>query len=139
MTTVKFQNPLTSVFGPFFNQETDYLPNYKQANVLVNVIEQADAFLLQIVAAGYSKEDIKLSIQNRQLSIVAEAKPSTLTEGEKWVRKEFVANGFKRNFSLPLTVDTTAINASYEQGILSISIPKKEEEKIKEPQAINIQ
>jgi HSP20 family protein len=139
MTTLKVQSPFNSVFAPFFLNETDYHAGYKANQPLsVNVLEQADSFLLEVVAPGYSKEEISLQIQNRQLSISANAKQANSAEGSKWVRKEFSTNGFSRKFVLPSTVDTAKISANYAHGILTISVAKKEEEKVKEPQAIEI-
>ena len=54
---------------------------------------------------------------------------ATTTEGEKFTRKEFKYANFKRTFTLPDTVDTGKIEANYENGILNITIPKKEEAK----------
>ena len=76
------------------------------------------------------KEDIEIKIEDNVLTISSEKKDeATEKEGEKFTRKEFKYAAFKRTFTLPDTVDSTKIVANYENGILNLSIPKKEEAK----------
>ena len=87
---------------------------------------------------GFKKSDFKIGLENEKLSISAEIK---VEEGEKeanFTRKEFSYESFKRTFILPETVDEGAINANYNNGILTVSIPKKEEAKPKPARTIEI-
>lgn len=94
----------------------------------VNVIEQDNGFYLELVSPGLAKEDFKIELKDKQLTISAEKKQEAENKesGKIW-RREFSFHSFKRNFFLPDTVEADAIEASYEQGILKIYIPKKAE------------
>ncbi len=105
----------------------------------VNVTETNDAFKLEVAAPGFDKKDFVLNVENGQLTI--EAKHETKTEeksdnGERFLRREFRAESFKRSFKLPQTINIEAIAAVYENGVLNVAIPKKEEAK---PLTKNIQ
>ena len=92
----------------------------------VNVINNENAFNLKLAAPGLSKSDFKIDIEDDFISISV-AKESTSDETtEKYTRREFNFQAFKRKFRLPETVDQTQIKASYEDGILSLELPKIE-------------
>ena len=104
-----------------------------------NVIETNDAYKVELAAPGFDKKDFLLNIENGHLTI--EAKHETKKEeksetGERFLRREFRYESFKRSFKLPQTVNIEAIAAVYEQGVLTVAIPKKEEAK---PVTKNIQ
>ncbi|MEP7320537.1 MAG: Hsp20/alpha crystallin family protein [Saprospiraceae bacterium] len=92
----------------------------------VNVTEKDNGFYLEVVSPGFTKEDISIEVKEKQLTISAEKKTDAENkeEGKVW-RKEYSFNSFKRSFHLPNTVEGDAIQASYDQGILKIYIPKK--------------
>mgnify|MGYP001199443244 CR=1 FL=1 len=94
----------------------------------VNVTEKDNGFYLELVSPGMAKEDFKIELKQKQLSISAEKKNEVENkESNKVWRREFSFNSFKRSFYLPDTVEETAIEASYDQGILKVYIPKKAE------------
>ena len=95
----------------------------------VNIHETADAYHLELSAPGRTKEDFKLSLDNGQLTISFEKKEETRTEEYKTVRKEFSFRSFKRSFNLDDRIDTNGIQAKYENGVLKLLLPKKEEKK----------
>lgn len=96
----------------------------------VNVKEDVDGYALALAVPGYTKEDIEVKIDDNILTITSEKKEEVSEkEGEKFTRREFKYAAFKRTFTLPDTVDATNIEGKYENGILNISIPKKEEAK----------
>jgi len=95
----------------------------------VNIHETADAYHLELSAPGRSKEDFKLSLDNGQLTIGFEKKDETRTEEYKTIRKEFSFRTFKRSFNLDDRIDTTGIQAKYENGVLKLLLPKKEQVK----------
>jgi HSP20 family protein len=95
----------------------------------VNVHETADAFHLELAAPGRSKEDFKLTIDGGQLTIGFEKKEETKTEDYKTIRKEFSFKSFKRSFNLDDRIDAGAIQAKYENGVLKLLLPKKEQVK----------
>jgi len=95
----------------------------------VNIHETKDAYHLELSAPGRSKEDFQLSVDNGQLTISFEKKEETKTEEYKTVRKEFSFKSFKRSFNLDDRIDTNGIQAKYENGVLKLYLPKKEQEK----------
>ncbi|HEY4108783.1 Hsp20/alpha crystallin family protein [Puia sp.] len=95
----------------------------------VNIHETADAYHLELSAPGRTKEDFKLSLDNGQLTISFEKKEETKTEDYKTIRKEFSFKSFKRSFNLDDRIDSNGIQAKYENGVLKLLLPKKEQVK----------
>lgn len=102
-----------------------------------NIIESKDAFLLELAAPGFEKEHFSLQVEKNLLTIAAQrtSNPESPTE-QKFLRKEFLYENFKRSFNLPQTVNKEDIAAAYINGILNVIIPKKEEVK---PEVKNIE
>ena len=93
----------------------------------VNIQETDKGYELHLIAAGYKKEDFKLNLDRNLLTISADQKEENKDEQEgKWIRTEYRTRSFKRSFTLNDKVDTTKIAAKYADGILAVSLPKKE-------------
>ncbi|TRW24804.1 Hsp20/alpha crystallin family protein [Flavobacterium zepuense] len=95
----------------------------------VNITETEQAFTVQLVVPGFEKADFNIEVDNNLLTISSEVK-SEKNEGapeNKFTKREFVQSSFKRSFKLPETINEQDINAAYHAGILSITLPKKEE------------
>ena len=92
----------------------------------VNVKETDTAFELQIIAPGLKKEDFKVAIDKNILNISFEQKEEAKEETGKWVRKEYHFRSFKRSFTLNEKVNQAGITAGYTDGVLTITLPKKE-------------
>jgi len=103
----------------------------------VNVIESKDAYTLSLAAPGLVKEDFDLNVEKNLLTISAEKEMET-TEDEKFTRREFGFNKFTHSFRLPKTVEIENIAATYENGVLNVTLPKKEEAKEQPPRKIKI-
>lgn len=106
----------------------------------VNIVENDDHFNMQLAAPGLEKSDFAISIENDHLVISAEKKmekEETDKQG-KFTRREFNFNSFKRSFQLDEVINREGISASYENGVLSITLPKKEET-WKKPSATTIE
>ena len=97
----------------------------------VNISEEADRYHVELSAPGFSKENFKVEAQDGQLVISAENKTENKTETKKYSRKEFSYGTFRKSFQLSDDVQQENITANYENGILNIYIPKKEEVKPK--------
>ncbi len=104
----------------------------------VNIKESDDSFLLQLAIPGFTKEAVAIELDKNTITISSEKGDSEANELKKYTRQEFDYTAFKRSFHLPKSVDQTAIEASYEAGILSITVPKKEEAKIQPKRNIAI-
>lgn len=103
------------------------LENYKSTFPPVNIQETETGFELELSVPGRKKEDFNVEIDEHILTITSEAKKEEEVKGENYTRKEFSYSSFKRAFTLPETINEEGIKASYENGILSFTLPKKEE------------
>ncbi|AUS07359.1 Hsp20/alpha crystallin family protein [Pseudotamlana carrageenivorans] len=125
-----FNRELPSVFTSNFNAGIS-LPK-------VNIKETADAFVVEMAVPGLKKSDFKIDIDNQTLSISSEVKEEKEHQGYNYNRREFGYSSFKRTFNFPESVNDEKINANYDNGILSIELPKKEEAKQKPVRSIKI-
>ena len=132
MTQVKFQ-PMP--FGGLISQLAHTAMNQLNdrfeptARPAVNVLENADGFELQIAAPGFSKEEFSVNVKADLLTVTAKKAETKEVDGEKWQRREFGTTQMSRSFHLPETVDVDNIQAAYENGVLKLTIAKKEEVK----------
>ncbi len=94
-----------------------------------NIHETAEAYHVELNAPGRNKEDFSIKIENGLLTISYEKKESVENKDYKTIRKEFGYRSFKRSFSLDDKINAAGIQAKYENGILLILLPKKEEVK----------
>lgn len=137
-------NWLPSVLDDMF--KTDWMGGTANSNSIgaripaVNIQETEDFFKLEVAAPGKSREDFHIELDNEILTISSEEKEETenTQKNERYTRKEFSYNNFKRVFSLPESVNGEQISASYNNGILTINLPKKEEAKIPPKRMIEI-
>lgn len=105
----------------------------------VNVKETDDDFLIEVAAPGLEKKDFKVDLDNNVLTISSEKEVSDENKEEgRFMRREFSYASFSRSFTLPEAVDAEKINARHADGILLITIPKREEAKRKPPKQIDI-
>lgn len=123
----------------FLNWPANKWDNKGQNLPPVNISEDENQFNLHIAAPGMKKEDFKIELNGDSLTISAENEIKKEEVGEKFTRKEFGFTSFKRSFVLPEnSVSIVAINASYENGVLSLTLPKKEEAKPQPAKLIEI-
>ncbi len=138
------ENWLPSIFDDMF--KTDWLGGTTNVNSIgvsipaVNILENEESFEVAVAAPGKTKEDFNIELDNDVLTISAEAKSESETSEKngRFTRKEFNYSTFKRAFSLPDTVDNSRISANYENGVLNITLPKKEEAKVQAKRMIAI-
>lgn len=106
----------------------------------VNIMENNDGFMVEMAAPGMEKGDFQIELDNETLIITSVKEvEDELKEGDRYTRREFSYQSFKRTFRLPKSVvDDAKIKAKYENGILRVLIPKKEEAKALPPRKIAI-
>jgi len=106
----------------------------------VNVKENENEFLIEVAAPGMSKNDFRIEYDNGRLTISSEHKEENQQkDGEKVTRREFSYQSFQRSFTVAETaVDAEKIKANYKEGILFISLPKRDEIKPKPAKEIKI-
>jgi HSP20 family protein len=130
MKLIRFNNQPNyfNLLDNFFEREFSELTE-KNCGFLpaTNIIDKKEAFELELAVPGMKKEDFKISLENNFLTISSEIECKKPEEDSTYTRKEFSYCSFSRSFTLPKTVNTETINAQYENGLLKISLPKKEE------------
>lgn len=119
-------------FSNFFDNKTGMsMPS-------VNIIEGKEDFRIEVAVPGLDKKDFKIDLNNNVLVISSEKEVKNEQNDEKYMRKEFSYSSFQRSFTLPNSVDAEKINAAYKDGVLNVTIPKKEDAKEKPPRTIKI-
>jgi HSP20 family protein len=130
MTLIKKNNNLIfpSLIDEFFRPDWNGgIQNFNASLPAVNIKETETDFKLEFYAPGLKKEDFNIEIDQKTLSISSEKQFEVEDNNEKYSRKEFSFSSFKRSFNLPESVNFDAIEANYENGVLFVSLPKREE------------
>jgi HSP20 family protein len=99
---------------------------------LVDIYEDAEAVIIKAELPGMQQEDIDVKIENNTLVLRGERKHDHEIQKENYHRIERLYGAFQRSFSLPHTVDQEKVKASCDKGVLTITLPKKEETKPKQ-------
>lgn len=147
MSVMKWNSPgMTNLFDDFFSRDLMNwgLGNNSVTNTTipaVNIKESNENFEVEVAAPGMRKEDFRVELDGNKLTISSEREDRREEkEGERYSRREFSYQSFQRSFTLPKdVVEIEQINARYENGVLHLLIPKKEEAKQKPPRMIEIQ
>jgi HSP20 family protein len=132
---------MPTVFEDFFKPWNEWFDNGglfgRTMNIpAVNITEQKNDYLVSLAVPGMKKEDFKIDIDGNMLTI-SSSKEETKEEKEKrFTRKEYNYSSFSRSFTLPDEVNREKIDAKYEDGVLKITLPRKEE--VKNPAAKQI-
>jgi HSP20 family protein len=140
MTLVKSNfRTFNDLFDEFFTQVPATQRNGSNGNIPpVNVHETNDAFHVELIAPGLQKEDFKVAVEKGLLTIGYEKKSETENKDYKTHRREFSVRSFKRSFHVDEKMDAERIQAKYENGVLKLLLPKKEEVK-ETPKQITIE
>ncbi|HRR62231.1 MAG TPA: Hsp20/alpha crystallin family protein [Paludibacteraceae bacterium] len=145
MAITRFTEQAPQFYDPFFNDDLfDWMTsNFFGTDITlpaVNIKQGPDAFTVEVAAPGYKKDDFKIKMEDDVLTIASEKEPKEeLKEGERYTKREFNYGAFTRSFVLPDIVEGDHISASYEDGLLRITLPIKEEAKQKPARMIEIQ
>ena len=138
-------SPIGSMLDQFFNKDlknwsTDNFSLTNSTLPAVNIYEMDEEFVVEVAAPGMNRDDFQVEIDGDILRIFSERQNEREKEGknERYSRTEFSYQSFMRSFNLPNTVEAEKIKAKYTDGVLHLSIPKKEEAKPKPSRVIRI-
>lgn len=95
----------------------------------VNIAENNDHYTLSLAAPGLRKEDFNIELKDNVLSISAEKEEKREEKEERYTRREYNYSSFSRSFPIPHDIHQENIEAKYEEGVLKLTLPKKEEAK----------
>jgi HSP20 family protein len=92
----------------------------------MDAVETDNAYLVKANLPGIAKENIAIEVDGNKVKITASPTPETLaSEGEKLIRRERYAGKFERQFTLSADIDSDAVSAKLEHGVLAVTLPKK--------------
>ncbi len=132
---VDFPTVVSSLFNDDF-----FKPTFTNKHTpAVNVAEDENSYGIEVLAPGFKKEQFNLKVEDNTLTISAEMEENNESKETKYTYREFRHESFKRSFHLPENeIDEDAISANYNDGVLKVVLPKREEAKPKAPKMIEI-
>ena len=120
----------------FFNQLKN--TGSGESRPAVNISEDDKGYTIELAVPGVAKDKFSLEIENDVLTLSSEQNEIKDEQKQNYLRREYNYQSFKRSFELPETIDQEQINANIDAGILTLSLPKKEEEIQKAPRQIEV-
>ncbi|MDD2549326.1 MAG: Hsp20/alpha crystallin family protein [Bacteroidales bacterium] len=145
MTLLSIARPRSAYESERRNEYNEFLNRYSsegskyarncQKFPAVNIIEQAKTYLVQMAVPGYSKADFSVNIEKDLLVVSTNI---DVEKEENYIVNEFSKCSFERSFSLGKSIDTSKVDASYRDGILTITLSKREEAIEKPPRTISV-
>lgn len=127
MNMIRFNQPALSLMDQFFNSSLQNNRTYHPANIY----DVNNGFVIEMSVPGFTKEDLRINLEQQTLNISAELKQSEEQNDEKYLRREYSLTNLSRSFILPKSVDVENISADYQNGILKITLPRREDAVIK--------
>jgi len=147
MTLLSITRPSALNSTPHRNEYGDFVKGFARAvdryvtdckNLpAVNIIEEAESYMIQLVAPGFSKDEFTINVEKDVLTISAKASNENQDQ-VTYLLNEFSKCEFSRSFTLGRSVDTEKIDAEYKNGILTLTLSKREEAKVKPPRSIEV-
>jgi HSP20 family protein len=125
---------LPSIFDDFFKPWNEWFDNGgrlgRELNVpAVNITENDNEYSVTVAAPGLKKSDFNIDVEGNMLTISSEKEESKEEKDARYTRNEYNYSSFSRSFTLPEEVNREKIEAKYEDGVLKLALPKKEEAK----------
>ena len=111
----------------------DLFPEWRTTMPAVNISEDENSYLLSLAAPGMKKDDFRIDLEGDTVTIHAEKEREKEDGSRRFTRREYEYRSFSRSFTLPDGVDREKIDARYENGVLMLTLTKKEEAKKKSP------
>lgn len=123
-----------SVFDEFFKPWNEWFDDSGMINRMnkmpsVNITENHNHYNVSLAVPGLKKEDFNIDVNGNMLTISSEKEEKKEEKDEKYTRKEYSYSSFSRSFTLPEDVKQDAIDAKYEDGILNLRLPRREDAK----------
>lgn len=126
----QMQDRINRIFGEAYRRGDDDVLNRGDWTPAVDIFENPNhEIVLKAELPGLTREDIDIRVENHTLTLRGERKHDTEVKQEHYHRVERAYGSFVRTFSLPTTVDTEKVAASFQDGVLTISLPLREEAK----------
>lgn len=130
---VKSGARIPSVFNDFFKPWNDWFDGGAWSRELtmpaVNIVEQKDDYQVSLAVPGMKKEDFQIQMEGNMLTISSEKEETKEDSDKRYNRREYNYSSFSRSFTMPEDVQQDKIDAKYEDGVLKLTLPKKEEAK----------
>jgi len=126
---------LPAVFDDFFKPWNEWFENgntfFNRLTTVpaVNIVENKDDYKVSLAVPGMKKEDFNIDVEGNMLTISSEKEENKEEKEERFTRKEYSYSSFSRSFTLPDEVNKEKIEAKYEDGVLKLILPKREEAK----------
>ena len=140
MTFVQFKTParksdinnlFENLFTPLSSLTKEAYENINTRHTVpVNINESDTGYKLELVAPGFNKEDFKIDIDKKLMTISVQKEIEENKE-QKQIRNEYSFQSFKRSFTIDDKIDADNISAQYNNGVLILNLPRKQE--VKEP------
>lgn len=129
LTKAKEKAP--SIFDDFFKPWNEWFNNSNSWNRFVtippvNITENKGAYLVTLAVPGMKKDDFKIDVDGNMLTISSEKEERKDEGDKKYTRQEYSYSSFSRSFSLPEEVNKEKIDARYDNGILTLTLPVRE-------------
>ena len=132
MTILKIKNRnanghFNTLADNFFNEFSSLVKERPAVKHVVpaNIREAENAYIVELIAPGLSKEDFRISLDNNMVTIAFEKKSENEQKAEKILLSEYESRSFSRSFTIDDSVDAEQISAQYVNGILTLNFPKK--------------
>ena len=131
---IKTNEAVPSVFDDFFKPWNEWFNGGglfgKTLNMpAVNITENKDDYKVSVAAPGLKKDDFKIDLEGNMLTVSCERQDSKEDKEARYTRKEYSYSSFQRSFALPEEINQEKIEATYEDGVLKVVLPKKDEAK----------
>ena len=131
---IKTNEAVPSVFDDFFKPWNEWFNGGglfgKTLNMpAVNITENKDDYKVSVAAPGLKKDDFKIDLEGNMLTVSCEREDSKEDKEARYTRKEYSYSSFQRSFALPEEINQEKIEATYEDGVLKVVLPKKDEAK----------
>jgi len=132
--SLRLNGTIPSVFDDFFKPWNEWFENDGMIGRMlkvpaVNITEHENEYEVALAAPGLKKDDFKIDVNGNMVTISSEKEESKEDKDKRYTRKEYSYSSFSRSFALPDDVNRDKIEARYENGVLTLSLPRKEEVK----------